>query len=899
MMQLKNYQERVLESLRGYFADCADCNDPAMAYRRATARVYGMAQPYNPAPDPRFARMPYVCVRVPTGGGKTLLACHTAGIAQDRFLQAPRVVVLWLVPSNTLLEQTAVALGNPRHPYHLALHEACKGPVEVLRIDEALRLKRNQVDGATVVIVSTIQCFRTSDPEGRKVYDTDNGELRELVEAIPASFHAELDPGADGKPGFSLINVLRHRRPVVIVDEAHNARTPLSFAMLATVQPACIVEFTATPDLQSTTPSNVLHRVSAAELKAEHMVKLPLRVFTRAPGQRDELLAEALRVRSDLEALALQEERAGAAHLRPILLVQAERVDACEPLRDQLVADFGVAKEAVRISTGKLDELKDVKDLSAPSCPVRVIVTVEKLREGWDCPFAYVLCSLRETHSATAIEQLVGRILRQPGAVPRAHADLNCAYAFAIAQGNHLEAVLAELRDALVRNGFTKAEAQQCVRMPAAPQLPLAVVPETVALGIGGVLAPVAADCAVELAGKVAIDAVVGNITILAPLTDEEHDRLLSCVRTVAGQHDVSAAVKSVRDNERAMGGGKPTAPRCPFEKGAPFRVPRLCVLEDGSLVEFEKSHLIDHPWRLGQRAAALPADYDPAERPGLRVGSVDVGIQGKVEVETTREPEVEDFVGRLHLQLLPMERLDHWTVDNLVPWLDKHIEHRDITPGESAVFLRNCVEGLLSARPGLDIAALALDRFRLRDRIEALIDEHRAAERQGHFQQWLLPESALTVADEYAVDFRAQLYEPSWLYEGSFLFRKHYYGSKPGELRERRADGKLTEEFQCAQHLDGLPEVEYWVRNLSRKPSSFRLQTSADFFYPDFVCRLKDGRILVVEYKGEDRFDGLDSAEKRLIGHVWESRSAGRALFVMPTDRDWSTIEAKVRTPA
>jgi type III restriction enzyme len=199
------------------------------------------------------------------------------------------------------------------------------------------------------------------------------------------------------------------------------------------------------------------------------------------------------------------------------------------------------------------------------------------------------------------------------------------------------------------------------------------------------------------------------------------------------------------------------------------------------------------------------------------------------------------------------------------------------------------------------DVAILALDRFRLRDEVESLIEFHRRAEHRVAFQNWLLPEVALTVSRERGLDFSKRLYEPSWQYDGSFVFKKHYYGPKPGELRERKADGALTEEFQCAQFLDGLEEVDYWVRNLSRKPSSFRLQTSTDYFYPDFVCRLKDGRILVVEFKGGDKDKGWyaspDSEEKRLIGAIWEKRSGGRCMFIMPEGKDFDAIRERVKT--
>ena len=193
--------------------------------------------------------------------------------------------------------------------------------------------------------------------------------------------------------------------------------------------------------------------------------------------------------------------------------------------------------------------------------------------------------------------------------------------------------------------------------------------------------------------------------------------------------------------------------------------------------------------------------------------------------------------------------------------------------------------------------AFLALDRFRLRDEIAERIGQHRDAERKAAFQQFLLPDSTLTVSDEGAINFKTIIYEPSWVYEGGFQFTKHYFGPKPGELRESTPGGGPAEEFACAQVIDGqLPEVEFWVRNLARKATSFRLQTSKDWFYPDFLCRLKDGRVLAVEYKGKHLYDGVDAEEKRAVGAVWASRSGGRCLFVMPTEGDFSSITTIVK---
>jgi type III restriction enzyme len=133
--------------------------------------------------------------------------------------------------------------------------------------------------------------------------------------------------------------------------------------------------------------------------------------------------------------------------------------------------------------------------------------------------------------------------------------------------------------------------------------------------------------------------------------------------------------------------------------------------------------------------------------------------------------------------------------------------------------------------------------------------------------------------------------YEPSALYEGGFQLKKHYFGPKPGGLRETTPNGNLTKEFKCAQYLAGLAKVEFWVRNLPRKATSFRLQTSKDWFYPDFLCQLTDGRVMAVEYKGRHLYDAGDAEEKRSVGAVWASRSGGKCLFVMPTEGGFSVI--------
>jgi len=139
-----------------------------------------------------------------------------------------------------------------------------------------------------------------------------------------------------------------------------------------------------------------------------------------------------------------------------------------------------------------------------------------------------------------------------------------------------------------------------------------------------------------------------------------------------------------------------------------------------------------------------------------------------------------------------------------------------------------------------------------------------------------------------YAFEFLPNHYmaRPPY-YSGRFKFKKHYY-PQIHDLRERRGDGSYSEEFRCAQAIELHPKVKQWVRNVEREPRfSFWLPTATDYFYPDFVCELEDGRLLVIEYKGEPYKTNDDSREKMQVGHQWGKSSGGRCLFLMAVERD------------
>ncbi len=438
VIALKTFQRLVLTRLRRFCDQLVGGADPAVSFAEAGAPAY------RPAP---LIDAPCVCLAIPTGGGKTLLAAAAAGVIAGHALRRVPAVVVWLVPSNAIAEQTLRQLRNADHAVAQALCAGIDGfgglgAIRVVDVAQALRLPPSTYLATSVILVATIQQFRVSDPQGRQVY--------------VASDALSDGPGPDA--GQTLAELIARRRPVVIVDEAHNARTPLSFETLARLSPGFVLELTATPARQPW-PSNVLCRITAAALKTEHLLKLPLVLATDPDHER--CLAAAMACRDELARVAAAE--AGPA-LRPLLLIQAEarrHPGALSPevVRDHLITRAGQRPETIAIATGEQRGLEGV-DLSDPACPLTTIITVEALREGWDCPAAAVLCTLRGSFTDTGAVQLVGRILRQPGARLRLHPALNRSFAFAVAPS--FDDALNALRGCLIDGlGFGAEEAMQ------------------------------------------------------------------------------------------------------------------------------------------------------------------------------------------------------------------------------------------------------------------------------------------------------------------------------------------------------------------------------------------------------------------------------------------------------
>ncbi|MGN0013249.1 MAG: DEAD/DEAH box helicase, partial [Candidatus Bruticola sp.] len=227
---------------------------------------------------------------------------------------------------------------------------------------------------------------------------------------------------ADETALFQIINQLN---PVIIVDESHHARTKLSWEMLQNFNPAFVLDLTATPKKES----NIISYTDAIQLKKEHMVKLPVIVYNR--DRQEDVLIDAIDLRRNLEEIAKKQQEATGRYIRPIVLFQAqpkskEEAATFEKLRQKLV-EAGIPAEEIAIRTADVNELKNV-DLLSPKCKIRFIITVNALKEGWDCPFAYILASLANRTSQIDVEQILGRILRLPYTAANIEKPLNMSY---------------------------------------------------------------------------------------------------------------------------------------------------------------------------------------------------------------------------------------------------------------------------------------------------------------------------------------------------------------------------------------------------------------------------------------------------------------------------------------
>jgi type III restriction enzyme len=487
-----------------------------------------------------------------------------------------------------------------------------------------------------------------------------------------------------------------------------------------------------------------------------------------------------------------------------------------------------------------------------------------------------VLCSVAEQKSPRAVEQLLGRVLRLPRASRKGHEKLNRAYAFATTAS--FQNAANTLRDGLVNNGFEKVEAQALLHaVPSIPGLEgggsAFVFEETLPPEVDA--AAFKTNIETATGGRVEVDLETGTIRARGALSD--YDRM---AMKLAMPEAVADTIDALVHRSRGARLRESDLQAEPIR----FAVPQLTVRAGQAWQLFDRAHFLDIPWKL--------EESDPAPILDIFTPPRNAAEEARIDVDETQTVKVE-FVTDLHDQLSLALALRGWTKNALVNWIDRRLPYssrRDITRVSSTLFISKALDAI-SAKYGMSIDALARANFRLVDAVIKVIAKHRDIREAKAFERALFPQSGLEFQTSSDVElvFDESRYGYNQPHKGGTVFQKHLF----------RVVGDLEptgEEYDCAIAIERNPDIKAWVRNTSRQPNSFWLQTSSDRFYPDFVALLNDGRILVIEYKGAPYFTNDDSKHKMQVGDLWADRSNGRCLFLMITDKQFGMIDQAIR---
>lgn len=506
-MELKDYQRRVLEKFDDYLATLKA--EQEKAYKAVAALKQAKVEIPQGIDDypqqtwkalatkgvlPRFRHpqhglivpayihrydcvqrsVPHVCLKVPTGGGKTLLAADGVGRIQAAFFRRQTGLVLWIVPTVQIYRQTWKALASREHPYRQMLERASGGRVKVLEKDDVFS-KADAENCLCVMLVRLAATNRANNKDFLKIFrdagkytsffpEVDdysaNNALLEIYKDLERNDIGDEGPLTGVSVKHSLVNVLKMLRPIVVIDEGHKAYSENTRASLNHFNPSFILELTATPNA-SHHVSNVLVDVSGVDLKNEQMIKLPINVINMKKGDWQATLTQAHAKRAALEKDGQKLQAADGRYIRPIMVIRVERTGSDQrdgkrvhalDAKDYLLKQLSVREEYIRIKSSEKDELGS-DDLLDPLSPVRFIITKEALQEGWDCPFAYVLALLDKTTASTAMTQMVGRVLRQPDTVSTSIQSLNECYVFCFDQD--VQTAVENVRKGLEEEGMT------------------------------------------------------------------------------------------------------------------------------------------------------------------------------------------------------------------------------------------------------------------------------------------------------------------------------------------------------------------------------------------------------------------------------------------------------------
>lgn len=839
-MQLKKYQTNVIGDLCRFLALLTEKQNIASAYRILWEEknvIVGMNDmpPYNMT----IQGVPHICLKVPTGGGKTIIAASAIKPIFDSMPDMRAKAVVWLVPSDAILTQTHKALTDPGHPYRQKIDVDFGSRVEVYSKAQLLsgqNFSPTVVTEQLSVFVLSYDSFRTSKKDGRKAYQ-ENGYLAPFAKSIPDTdvLLADTDETA-------LIQVVRSLNPVIIVDESHHATSELSVQMLNNFNPSFILDLTATPKKGS----NIISFVDAAQLKKENMVKLPVIVYNRK--SQSDVYSDAINIRAKLEAQAKLEKGNSGRYIRPIVLFQAQPRNSAdsttyEKIKKTLVA-IGIPAAHIAIKTGDKDELKNV-DLMSSECPIRYIITVNALKEGWDCPFAYVLATVANRSSTVDVEQILGRVLRLPYTKQNRTDVLNLSYV--ITSSANFYGTLDKVVEGLNCAGFSSRDYRVKDIGQEEESQPLSADEQI------GLTLPTDSDNIPEVdttAIKAKIEATLQQSEDAPASLTVEGDELLADAVTKNAEY--LAEIETTEENAYAE------APLEVREKMNCFRMNEEFLREASTLL-LPQFMLAKGPSLFSDKEYGL-LEIDNLAK-GFTLKDKDVQIDfssvpaelARVDVDDAKDakPRAWKITG------LDNTYFKEWF--NAQPSASRLTYCKGIISKKLSSLnsvndkeLREYVDRVIDVMSEDQLSDLEQSPYpyliKIQDKVRALLAQHSAIV----FDKWL-EQDLITCQPNYKL--------PTAISPVSFT------STMPKSLYTAEEDMNDYER-KVVWELASLDNIKWWHRNISRLGFQINGYIHA---YPDIIVMTHSGRVLLVETKG-DHLDNDDSKSKAAIGAKWDA---------------------------
>nr|HAD53304.1 restriction endonuclease [Algoriphagus sp.] len=850
-MELKPYQQEVINDLSLFLESVQETKDTALAFHN-----FWSAHPKTPLmPFPGTAiepyknnvpRVPHICLKVPTAGGKTFIACNAIKTIFDAFNYDKPKAVVWLVPSITILEQTIKNLKDPSHPYRQKINSHFGNKVEVF--DKSTLLQGSGFNATSVkeqlnIMVFSFDSLKAKNKEDRKVFQ-ENGNLQ--------SFESLLDKNEE----ITLGAVIKYLNPVVVVGESHNAESDLSVDMLKEINPCFILDLTATPRKNS----NIISFIDALDLKKENMVKLPVIVYNHQ--DKTEVINSSLQLQRRLEKQALDEEKNGGKYIRPIVLFQAQPRNAddnttFEKLKEKLI-ELKIPEEQIKIKTANLNELKNI-DLMSRDCEVRFIITVNALKEGWDCPFAYILASLADKSSAVDVEQILGRVLRQPYVMKHKFPLLNVSYVLT-ASSRFLE-TLDNIVKGLNKAGFSDKDyklADSTAVEPARPADPLQQLTLIPSLGV----------------------------TQNQPESDEDITSDIDVSRILVS--DDYPEVESVSEIENTA-----IEQNEAFEKAVTEMESSGIPVLPNEIQKLVKRYTIKEVFKDEVEKVNLPQFY-------LKVPSNDLFSSGLEELPLEKENLLEGFAlskadtniafdtitSELYKVDLDETKKEHTpTFVRLDGVVKESVMTYLLDPARKQSRIKNFTRRIMDLIGNMyPIADKEIEKY-INRILEDFTDEQFSAFANNEYTyKDKIKQKITALSESYAEQkFKDFLDTDKVFIKSSYSLPKSI---SPGDTAKDitkslyEKEGKMNGfEEQVINEIGNMSNIAFWSRNIDRK--GFRINGFINH-YPDFIIQTKSGKTVLLETKG----DHLDAEQKIRLGAFWASKAGNNFRYFMVYER-------------